>query len=160
MFHVKSVGIIPSACICNGRRGRLLFEPPWRDSTSREAQCRPHQTLNPGNTWGRDPFKSIQLGVNCHQIKLSLNLDQTPHWYSLLQQRLKVYLHCLKGVYAFLAQLSLYCTRSWHNTSKHRLCISSASRWKSPFGRGKSIAKRTMTYSLSYDISCVCLFHR
>jgi len=58
-----------------------------------------------------------------------------------------------------VARLSSYCTRSWHNTSNHRLCISSASRWKSPFGRGTSIAKRTLTYSLSYDISCVCFFH-
>jgi len=32
---------------------------------------------------------------------IRLNSDQTQHWYSLLQQRLKVYLHHLKGVYAF-----------------------------------------------------------
>jgi len=56
-------------------------------------------------------------------------------------------------------RLSSYCTRSWHNTSNHRLCISSASRWQSLFGRATYIAKRTMTYSLSYDISCVCFFH-
>jgi hypothetical protein len=35
MFDVKTVGIISSACICNGRRGRLLFERPWRDSTKK-----------------------------------------------------------------------------------------------------------------------------
>ena len=28
-----------------------------------------------------------------------------------------------------------------------------------PFGTAKSIAKRTMTYSLFYVISCVCFFH-
>jgi len=35
MFDVKTVGIISSACICNGRQGRLLFERPWRDSTKK-----------------------------------------------------------------------------------------------------------------------------
>jgi len=29
-----------------------------------------------------------------------------------------------------------------------------------PFGRAKSITKRSMLYSLSYDISWVCFFHR
>jgi len=33
MFDVKTAGIISSAYICNGRRGRLLFERHWRDST-------------------------------------------------------------------------------------------------------------------------------
>jgi len=32
MFDVKNVGRISSACICNGRRGRLPFEPQGRDS--------------------------------------------------------------------------------------------------------------------------------
>jgi len=90
---------------------------------------------------------------------IRLNSDYTEHWYSLLQQRLKVYLHRLKGVYAILARLSSYCTRSCHNTFNHRLCISSASRWLSPFGRAKRIGKRTITYSLSYVITCVCFFH-
>ena len=31
MFDVENVGIISSACICNGRQGRLLFERPGRD---------------------------------------------------------------------------------------------------------------------------------
>jgi len=35
MFDVKTVGIISSACICNGRRSRLLFEGPWRDWTKK-----------------------------------------------------------------------------------------------------------------------------
>jgi hypothetical protein len=35
MFDVKTVGIISSACICNGRRGRFLFERTWRDSTKK-----------------------------------------------------------------------------------------------------------------------------
>jgi len=80
------------------------------------------------------------------------------HWYLLLQQRLKVYLHCLKNVFPILPQLSSYCTRSWHNPSNHCSCVSSASSWKSPFDRATSIAKWTMTYSLSYDISCMCFF--
>jgi hypothetical protein len=33
MFNVKTAGMIIPACICNGRRGRLLFERHWRDST-------------------------------------------------------------------------------------------------------------------------------
>jgi hypothetical protein len=40
-----------------------------------------------------------------------------------------------------------------------RLCISSASRWTCHFGRAKSITKRIMTDSLTYDISCLCFFH-
>jgi hypothetical protein len=35
MFDVKTVGIISPACICNGRRGRLIFERPWRHSTKK-----------------------------------------------------------------------------------------------------------------------------
>jgi hypothetical protein len=35
MFDVKTVGTISSACICNGRPGRLLFERPWRDLTKK-----------------------------------------------------------------------------------------------------------------------------
>jgi len=35
MFQVKTVGIICSACICDGRWGRLLFERPWRDLTKK-----------------------------------------------------------------------------------------------------------------------------
>jgi len=33
MFDVKTVGMISSAFLCNGRQGRLLFERPGRDST-------------------------------------------------------------------------------------------------------------------------------
>jgi len=35
MFHVKNVGMIACACICNGRRGRLLFERPGRVLTKK-----------------------------------------------------------------------------------------------------------------------------
>jgi hypothetical protein len=31
--------------------------------------------------------------------------------------------------------------------------------WKSSFGTPKSITKRTMTYSLSHDISCFSFVH-
>jgi len=41
MFHVRNVGIIACTCICNGRRGRLLFQRPGRVLTKREVQCRP-----------------------------------------------------------------------------------------------------------------------
>jgi hypothetical protein len=33
IFDVKKVGPVDCACICNGRRGRLLFQRPWRVST-------------------------------------------------------------------------------------------------------------------------------
>jgi len=35
MFDVKTEGIFSSACICNRRRGTLLFERLWRDSTNK-----------------------------------------------------------------------------------------------------------------------------
>ena len=90
---------------------------------------------------------------------IGLNSYPAEQWYSLLQQRLKVHLHCLKGVYAILAHLTLNYSQSWHNTSHHRLSISAASWWKTHFGRPNSITKQTLTYSLSYDIGCVCSFH-
>jgi len=34
LFNVRTVGIISSACICNGRRGILPSERPWTDSTN------------------------------------------------------------------------------------------------------------------------------
>jgi len=33
MFDFKKVDILSSSCICNGRRGRLLSDWPWMDST-------------------------------------------------------------------------------------------------------------------------------
>ena len=159
MFHVENVGIISSACICNGRRGRLLFERPGRDSKKQGGPvytALDSKLLSPVTILGDEiSRKAFNYGITA----IRLNWDLTQHWYSLLQQRLKDYLHRLKGLYAFLARLSLYCTRSWPNTSNHPLCITSASRWKSSFGRVKSIAMRTMTYSLSYDISYMCCFH-
>jgi len=35
MFDFEKVGILSSACICNGRRGRLLSERPWTDPTKK-----------------------------------------------------------------------------------------------------------------------------
>jgi len=35
MLDLKNVGILSSACICNGRWGRLLSEWPWTDSTKK-----------------------------------------------------------------------------------------------------------------------------
>jgi hypothetical protein len=32
MFHVENVAIISSGCLCNGSRGRFLFERPGKDS--------------------------------------------------------------------------------------------------------------------------------
>jgi hypothetical protein len=36
MFNVRKVGMISSACIGNGRQGRLLLERPWSDSKTKE----------------------------------------------------------------------------------------------------------------------------
>jgi len=156
MFAVKKVGILSSAWICNSRRGRLLFGRLWTDSTKKGGAV---QTAPDSKPWHYSGTRSLQKHSIMGLTAIRLNWDQTEHWYSLLQQRMKVHLHCLKGVYAIFAGLSSYCGGFWHNTSNHRLCISSASQWKSPFGRAKSIRKRTMTYSLSYDISFVCFFH-
>jgi hypothetical protein len=35
MIDIKKVGIISSACICNGRKGILQFEQAWTDSTTK-----------------------------------------------------------------------------------------------------------------------------
>jgi hypothetical protein len=35
IFDVRTVGLISCALICNGRRGRILFERPWRDLTKK-----------------------------------------------------------------------------------------------------------------------------
>ena len=35
MFNLRTVGILSSACTYNSRRGRLLFEWDWRDSTEK-----------------------------------------------------------------------------------------------------------------------------
>jgi len=151
--------MIPSACICNGRGRRLRLEEPGRDSEKQGgAVYSIHDCIarSPMTILGDEiPWTAFTYGFTA----IRSNSDPTQHWYSPLQQRLKVYFHLLKGLYAFLAQLSSYCTRSWHNASNQGLCISSAARWKSSFGRAKSIAKRTMTYSISYDISCACFFH-
>jgi len=156
MFHIKKVGMISSACICNSRRGRLLFEWPWRDSTKMWGAM---YTALDSKPWQYSGMRSLEKHSIVGLTAIRLYSDWSQHWYSLLQQRLKLYLPHLKGVYAFGVQLSSYCTRSWHNTSNPWLCISLASRRKFPFGRAKSIAKQTRMYSLSYDMSCVCFFH-
>jgi len=156
MFDIMTIGMISSECICNGWRWRLLFQRPWRDSTNKGGAVLTTLDSKPQQYLGmRSPQQHLIMGLTA----IRLNSDYTQHWYLLLQQRLKVYLHRLNSGYAFMAQFSSYGTHSWHNTSNHRLCISSASRGKSPFARAKAIAVRTMTYSLSYDISCVCFFH-
>jgi len=157
MFDVKSIGIVSSACIYKGRWGRLLFERQWRDLTKKGGTV---LTVLNSKHWQYSGMTSLEKHSIMRCTAIRFNSDWTQHWYSLLQQCLKVYFHRLSSVYAFLAWLSSYCTRSWDNTLNHRLCISSASWWKTPFGREKSIAKWTLTYSLSYNISCVCIIHR
>jgi hypothetical protein len=64
MLDVENVGIISSACICNGGRGRLLFERLGRDSKKgRRSVYRAILLINIArdDTQGRDPFKSFQL---------------------------------------------------------------------------------------------------
>jgi len=157
MLDHKTERITSSAFICNGRRGRLLFERTGRNFTNKGDAV---LTALDSTRWQYPQSRSLQNHSIMRSIATRLNSDSTQHWFSLWQQSLKVYLHRLKGVYAFLAWLSSYCTHFWHNTLNHRLYISSASRWKSPFGSAKIIPKWSMTCSLSYNISCVCFLHR
>jgi len=77
MFDVKNVGMISSACVCNGRWGRLLFERPGRNSKKKEGTLYlvvDAKSLSP-ITILRDviPWKAFKYEVNCHQIKLRWN---------------------------------------------------------------------------------------
>jgi len=102
MFDIKPVGIVSSTCICNGRQGRLVFERPWRDSTKSGGAVSTAQDSKP---WLYSGTRSLQKHSIMRLTAIRLNSDSTQHWNSLLQQRLKVYLHRFKGVYAFLAWL-------------------------------------------------------
>jgi len=157
MLDIKHVEMTSSACICNGRQGRLIQEWPWRDCTKYGGAVRTALDSKPWQYSGpRSLEKHSVMGITA----IILNSDWVHHLYSLSQQHLKVYLHRINGVYAYLVRWSLYCSRSCHNASNHRLWISSATRWEFRFGRAKCSPKRTMTYTLSYDISCACCFHR
>jgi len=76
MFNIENVGIISSACIGNGRQGRLLIERPGRDSkipgggvyTVLELKSLPPVTIH-GDKF---PCKAFYHGVHCHHIKLIL----------------------------------------------------------------------------------------
>jgi len=156
MFNFKNAAIMSFAWICNGRRSRLQFKQPGLEWTKKGGAV---QTVLDSKIWQYSGTRSLEMHSTMGLTAIRLNWDQTQQWYSLLHQRLKVYLHCLNGVYPLMAWWSYYCTPAWHDAWNHRLCISSAFRWESPFGRAKRISKWRMTYSLSYDISCVCFFH-
>jgi hypothetical protein len=57
MFHVKKVGIIACGWICNGRRGRLLFERPGRVSTKKRAAV---STVLDSKPWKYSVTRSLQ----------------------------------------------------------------------------------------------------
>jgi hypothetical protein len=77
MFDVENVGIISSACICNGRRGRLQFEWPGRDSKKQGGAVYPmldYESLSPVTIPGDEIlWKAFNYGVHCHWLKLRLN---------------------------------------------------------------------------------------
>jgi len=77
MFNIGNVGIISSVCICNGMRGRLLFEQPGKDLKKLGGAVYTvldSKSLSPVTILGDEiPRKVFNYGVNCHQIKLRLN---------------------------------------------------------------------------------------
>jgi len=145
MFDVKKKGIISSGCICNGRCGRLLFERRWRDLTNKGGAV---DSALDSKRWQYSGTRSLQKHSIMTLTAIRLHSDYTDHWYSLFQQYLKGYMHCLKGVYAFFARLSSCCRCAWHNTSHHRLCISSVSQWKSPMAELKPCNGNNYIFSI------------
>jgi hypothetical protein len=72
LFKVKTVGIISSACICNGRRGRLLFERPWRDSTKKGGAVLTEVDSKP---WQYSGTRSLQKHSIMGLTAIRLNSD-------------------------------------------------------------------------------------
>jgi len=152
MFDFKKAGIISSACICKGWRGRHQFFPTmevFNKNGRRSIDCARLHTL----TIIRDKilWKAYNYGVNWHQIKLSIEIL------------------CYSNIWRSICTASSVLLPCWHNYHSIALIfdtipgtidfiylqLHSGNR---QFGRSKSISNRTMTYSLSYDISCVCIF--
>jgi len=103
IFDVKNIAMISPAWICTRRGGRFQFEWPWRDSTKQGGAV-----LTPidSKLWQYSGTRSVGKHSIMGLTPIRLNSDYTQHWYSMLYQRLKVYLHCLMGVHAFFTGLS------------------------------------------------------
>jgi hypothetical protein len=76
------------------------------------------------------PSKAFNYGVHCHQIQLGLNSALI---FSVTAMSKGLFAP-LEGSLCLLGAIIIVLHSFWHNTSNHRLCISSASGWKSPFG--------------------------
>jgi hypothetical protein len=72
----------------------------------RDAQCIPGWTLIQNCLWRYSGTRSLEKHSIMRLTAIWLHSIYTQHSYSLLQQRLKVYLHRLKGLYAGLPELS------------------------------------------------------
>ena len=78
MFNVKKVGIMSSACICNGRRGRLQFERPWRDSTKNGGAVETALASKPWEYSGtRSHVKDSIMGLTGITLNSALKLTVT-----------------------------------------------------------------------------------
>jgi len=101
-----------------------------------------------------NPSEVFNYGVNCHQIQLRLN-SALIFTVSATSEGLFALLEgCLCRLGVIIIALHSFFAQYFEPS----ISISSPSRWKSPFDRAKCIAKRSMTYSLSYAISSVCFF--
>jgi len=101
------------------------------------------------------PSKAFNFVVNCHQIELRLNwpliFTVTPTSEGLFAPLAGCLCHLgaiIIGLHSFLAQYF-----------EPLIVYILSFPVEMPVGRPNSIAKRTMRYSLSYVIRCVCSFH-
>jgi hypothetical protein len=88
MFHVKNVGIIACACTCNGKQGRLLCERAGTVSTKMGGAV---ETALDSKLLPYSVTRCLQQHSLMGSTAIRVNSDLTQHWYSLLQQSLKVY---------------------------------------------------------------------
>jgi hypothetical protein len=95
MFNFRNVRIIACPCICNSWRDRLLFERPGRVSTRKRGAVKTELDFKP---WQYSVMRSHETHSILGFPAIRFKSDRTQHCYSLLQQRLKVYIHRMKGV--------------------------------------------------------------
>jgi len=115
MFDIENVGIIFSACICNGTRGRLLFERPGRNLKKQGGAvytALDYKSLSRVTILGDEiTWIAFNYGVYCHQIKLRLNsasiftvTAKSEGLYAPLERSLRLLGSILIVLHSFLAQ--------------------------------------------------------
>ena len=95
------------------------------------------------------PSKAFNYVVNCHQIKLRLNSALI---FTVTATSEDLFAP-VEGCLCLLGAIIIILHSVLAQYIEPLLCISSASRWKSPIGSDKSIAPRKVKYSLSYYYS-------